>query len=69
MSRIIEKKLYYSLPLIKKPFFIQLIFGGGQMNDNFMKCITSVLRGLLRDAQDATKCVLFYFVLIINYID
>ena len=45
-----------------KAFLAQLIFGGGQMNDNLMKCIMrsilcvlrEILHDLLRDVQDAT---------------
>ena len=34
------KKALLFAALTKKTFLTQLIFGGGQMNDNFIKCIT-----------------------------
>ena len=34
------KKVFLMSAANNKAFLAQLIFGGGQMNDNFIKCIT-----------------------------
>ena len=60
------KKVFLMSAANNKAFLVQLIFGGGQMNDNFIKFVTrsiyyiilrEVLRDLLRDVQDATHYI------------